>query len=109
MESVGLMPSTTAAPGGARVGQSVSHYVIERGPFDRAFKAMPRDYLLPWQSWEPTNQGKNKPPVSKIKYTCPTCAANVWGKPGLRLRCDACDTLLVSVAEAESLATAASA
>jgi hypothetical protein len=24
---------------------------------------------------------------NKVKYTCPTCAANVWGKPGLALAC----------------------
>lgn len=29
-------------------------------------------------------------PPSKLKYTCPNCRANVWGKPGLSLICGAC-------------------
>ncbi len=92
MEEVGLFPSSTAAPGGKRVGYRVSHYVIEGGPFARAFDAMPRDYLLPWVCWEPTGQSKGKAkPVSKLKYTCPSCAANAWGKPGLYLRCGECE------------------
>ena len=97
MQSIGLMPSATAAPGGARVGQSVSHYVVEGGPFDRAFKAMPRDCLLPWQSWEPTTGGTAKSPASKIKYTCPSCGTNVWGKPGLRVRCEECDVAMTMI------------
>lgn len=28
---------------------------------------------------------------NKVKYTCPACGCNVWGKPGLRLRCEDCD------------------
>jgi len=28
---------------------------------------------------------------NKIKYTCPGCGCNAWGKPGLRLRCEMCD------------------
>ena len=32
---------------------------------------------------------KPKPP-SKLKYSCPDCHANAWGKPGLDLICGAC-------------------
>lgn len=28
---------------------------------------------------------------NKIKYTCPACGINVWGKPRLRIRCENCD------------------
>lgn len=28
---------------------------------------------------------------NKIKYTC-ACGCNVWGKPGLRIRCEVCDS-----------------
>lgn len=93
MEEVGLMPSSTAAPGGARVGYRVSHYVVDGDRFAVAFEAMPADYLLPWVCWEPTAAGgKGRArPVSKLKYTCPSCAANAWGKPGLRLVCGECE------------------
>jgi len=71
-------------------------YILEGGPFARAFEAMPREYLLPWTCWEPDGKGKKKPRASKLKYTCPTCAANAWGKPGLLLRCGECNESMVS-------------
>jgi hypothetical protein len=33
MDSLGLNPSSTGAPGGKRTGQSVSHYIAAGGPF----------------------------------------------------------------------------
>jgi hypothetical protein len=27
---------------------------------------------------------------SRLKYTCPGCSVNVWGKPGLAIICGAC-------------------
>lgn len=46
MEELGLMPSSTGEPGGARRGVCVSHYVLEGGAFERAFKAMPEEIWL---------------------------------------------------------------
>lgn len=90
MEELGLMPSSTAAPGGERTGDRVSHYIIEGGAFARAFDAMPRECLLPWTCEEQGTAGKKKP-RSKVKFTCPGCEAAAWGKPGLLLRCGECD------------------
>jgi hypothetical protein len=36
MEELGLMPTDTGEPGGRKVGQKVTHYVIEGGLFDAA-------------------------------------------------------------------------
>lgn len=36
MERVGLMPSDTGEPGGRKVGQSMTHYIIAGGLFDMA-------------------------------------------------------------------------
>jgi predicted SprT family Zn-dependent metalloprotease len=92
MDEVGLTPSSTAAAGGARVGQAVSHYIAAGGAFAEAFASMPSKYLLPWSCEEP-EEGRGKTPVSrnKVKYTCAGCAANVWGKPGLAVVCGDCD------------------
>lgn len=30
----------------------------------------------------------------KVKYTCPGCGCNVWGKQGLRIKCEDCDSRL---------------
>jgi predicted SprT family Zn-dependent metalloprotease len=94
MEEIGLIPSDTAQPGGARVGQKVSHYIDPAGAFAAAFKEMPRDYLLPWSCEEPeANKKKAKGEASKnkIKYSCPGCGSNVWGKPGLAIKCEDCE------------------
>ncbi|MBZ0117821.1 MAG: SprT-like domain-containing protein [Sandaracinaceae bacterium] len=97
MEAIGLMPSSTGAPGGARVGQRMSHYVIEGGPFDRAFTRMSERAWFPWVCAEvPEDEAlrRKRSVLSKTKYTCP-CGVNVWGKPGLRVVCAECDAMFV--------------
>lgn len=32
----------------------------------------------------------------RLKYTCTFCKINVWGKPGLNLKCGDCDIIMVS-------------
>lgn len=99
MEAIGLMPSATAAPGGAIVGYKMSHYIIEGGPFALAFAAMPEAYLLPWVCWE--GQGARRPSAprgaSKVKFTCPDCGANAWGRPALSLVCGDCEVAMVPI------------
>lgn len=49
MESIGLMPSTTGAPGGKRTGERVAHYIIPGGPFDVAADALiANGYTITW-------------------------------------------------------------
>jgi hypothetical protein len=43
----------------------------------------------------------------KVKYSCPGCAMNVWGRPGLRLRCGDCDARLREAAVAVPARSAA--
>lgn len=89
MQAVGLMPSSTGEPGGATVGQRMTHYILEGGPFAAAFARLPHDYF-PWLcEAEPEGRGKKKT-ASKLRYTCPGCDAHVWGKPGLSIRCNEC-------------------
>jgi hypothetical protein len=82
MEAIGLPSSSTGQPGGKRVGGRMSHYILEGGPFARAFAAMPRAYLMPWLSLDRFGRGPTPDP-SKTPYTCPACEARVWGKPEL--------------------------
>jgi hypothetical protein len=97
MKSLGLITSQTGQPGGKPTGQGMSHYIVDGGPFDVAFQAMPLEYLLPWTSGRPTANGDRDPKdKNKIKYTCPGCAAGVWGKPGLSIICGACGEAFTS-------------
>jgi predicted SprT family Zn-dependent metalloprotease len=88
MEVIGLMPSTTGKPGGGRTGQKMSDYVIEGGPFDNAFRAMPPEYQLPWSSGGPVRKPNRN---DKVKYVCRSCGRiALWGKAGQDVACRHC-------------------
>jgi predicted SprT family Zn-dependent metalloprotease len=89
MEEVGLVPSTTGDRNGRKMGQHMSHYVAQGGPFKQAFQAMPPECQLPWACEEPQYRARGRRKY-KEKYTCPGCHTNVWGKPGLAISCDKC-------------------
>lgn len=115
MIEIGLMPSDTGQPGGKTTGQAMTHYIITGGMYERAFEVMPQEFILPFTSLEgdlmksmltgapgSDPQGgvaglsakvqKLRPrSKNKVKYTCPGCKANVWGKPELRIRCMECE------------------
>ncbi len=99
MERMGLMPSNTGAPGGKRTGQQMADYTIEGGTFEKSAKALIAEgWQLHWQSVDGLNDRKNgqqqagTSKKNKIKYTCPGCQANAWGKPGLSLLCGICSS-----------------
>lgn len=90
MDEIGLCPSSTGQPGGKRTGQAVSHYIVYGGPYDLAFADLPEEVALPWSSVPMIRDEKAKK-SNKVKYTCPGCEANAWGKAGLHIRCGDCD------------------
>ena len=56
MESVGLMPSSTGAPGGRRTGQSMSDYPIEGGQFlNSSRRFIKSNHSLNWVDRLPAN------------------------------------------------------
>ena len=76
----------------------MSHYIIPGGAFDRAFESMPSACQLPWTCGIEEGRGKKAKKAKKeaarkvkVKYSCPECEANVWGRAGLHLHCDDCD------------------
>lgn len=91
MEEVGLMPSHTGEPGGKRTGQSVSHYIIPDGLFDKVCtQLLETGFKVNWMA--PGRESKK--PRSKVKYSCPGCSANLWGKPGYNIMCLDCNMKL---------------
>jgi hypothetical protein len=96
MVAVGLQPSDTGLPGGKVVGQHMTHYIVEGGPFAVSFAAMPQHILLPWTSAGSLEEAKKKRTAKcKTPYTCDGCGAKVWGKPGLNIVCGDCDESFV--------------
>ena len=95
MVEIGLPPSDTGAPGGKMTGQRMSHYIDASGAFQKALDAMPAEVRLPWLTGggEQLAPAKPKEPKAKnkLKYTCPECGSNVWGKPELKVICGECE------------------
>jgi hypothetical protein len=92
MEALGLMPSDTGEPGGKRVGQKVTHYIVAGGAFaDSCRELLAGGVKLQWQSRKVDPDDRKKKNRSKTKYTCPGCGVNAWGKPGVILLCGECN------------------
>ncbi|WP_230844308.1 SprT-like domain-containing protein [Gloeobacter morelensis] len=105
MVQIGLLPTSTGEPGGKQTGKKVHHLVQENGPFERAFRKMPDGHLLPWRGGQFPATGveeggeggetAQKQRRDKLKFTCPNCAANCWGKESLKVRCGVCNEQFV--------------
>ncbi len=112
MKSVGLIPSHNGQPDGKQTGQTMTHYIEKGGRYEKAFAQMPKKHLLPFTSLDGevmksmiegkgTKSGKGErknrlhklrpPSRNKTKYSCPSCKANVWGRPNLRIKCQDCN------------------
>jgi predicted SprT family Zn-dependent metalloprotease len=100
MEELGLIPSSTGQPGGARTGQAVSHYIEAGGRFDRACdELLSQGFTIEFADRLTTTAPAkgNAKSRNKVTYSCTGCDANTWGKPGLNLICGDCDIALVVV------------
>jgi hypothetical protein len=109
MEVLGLMPSSTGERGSQRVGDSMTHYIVPGGSFALACEELLADGMrLQWQSRdyfaevEPPSGGEGSEPFSwprpnrsKTRYCCRKCRINIWGKPGLHVRCGDCKVRLI--------------
>lgn len=90
---VGLVPSDTEGPGGKETGQSMSHYVRQGGPFEKAcstFLSTNAGFLYQDRSAE-DEKTRRKKVQSKTKYSCPGCELNAWAKPNVHLLCGECE------------------
>jgi hypothetical protein len=109
MEECGLTPSDTGQPGGKRTGQHMTHCITPGGRFEAAYAE--KQFKINWVSNPvtlepvalPGNPGTNitrtpprKAPISKQKFTCPTCGQNAWAKPSAHLICGDCNLPMVA-------------
>lgn len=97
MESLGLIPSTTGEEGGAKTGTSVTHYINPDGAYQRLIKTFLADHeAIQYQDRVTPEQRAKAKKKNKVKYTCPKCLQNAWGKPGIRLICGEENALMIS-------------
>ncbi|MFG6107685.1 SprT-like domain-containing protein [Leptothoe sp. EHU-05/26/07-4] len=104
MKSIGLMPTSTGAPGGKVTGSKMTHYIIKDGAFDTCCKELiAQGVTLPYVEVhsEERLRLKAKKGASKTKYSCPQCGTNAWAKPKTRLICGDCVILLVAETQDE--------
>jgi hypothetical protein len=93
MKSIGLQPSDTGESGGKEAGQKMNHYITAGGAFERATaELLQSGFALSWADAAILDKvAKPKKSGTRVKYTCPDCGANAWGKDGLHLICADCD------------------
>lgn len=98
MESIGLMTSSTGKPGGKRTGQNMTHYIIEDGPYKKAFDAMPAKCRVPFiANGLLGNKKVKKSKRASVKYVCPICGAALRGNEGLNVKCCDCNEFMLLV------------
>ncbi len=73
-------------------GQSVTHYIMDGGAFDRAAEVLlATGFQLRWQSYAFNEEEGRRKAASKTKYTCPECEQNAWARPSAHLVCGDCE------------------
>jgi hypothetical protein len=94
MKSIGLHPSDSGIVGGKETGQTMDHYVIEGGKFDTATEALiNQGFKLTWADYQSKNndaEEKETKSGKRLKYGCPKCKNNAWGKSSLNIICGSC-------------------
>lgn len=110
MKSLGLHPSDTGGPDGREIGDQMSHYIIDGGPFDQQAKQLINaGFAITWQdsppevqidgdgSEDPDSGGASRGPLApnrkgsksgkRVKYSCPACGLNAWSRHGAQFIC----------------------
>ena len=87
MLQIGLKPEN-AQDKNKMTGQSCTHSIIPNGPFAAATaKLMSDGFIFAYVTNRTAAEEAKAKAKTKIKYTCPSCQINAWGKPGLNLGC----------------------
>lgn len=88
MQALGLMPSSTGAPGGQRTGQRMTHYVIAGGRFDVACREL---LATGWRlQWEEPETPPELVRATRQRFVCPTCRLIAYSQPSAWLICGGC-------------------
>lgn len=95
MERVGLITSDTGEEGGKRTGQKMTHYIVEDGPFAKAYAEMPESLSIPCRTLFAMQGAGGKKKIKKarpktVTYFCPKCGATIKGTEATNVICGDC-------------------
>lgn len=95
MLQVGLHPTDNGSLTGKMTGDKVSHRIIDGGTFDRVSDKLLTKIKIAWvDRWTGAAAINRSQLKNKIKYVCPVCHLNVWGKPEIHIICGSCHCVL---------------
>lgn len=104
MKNIGLQPTATGSKGGKETGDRVSQLIVDTGPFDDcARRLIEGGFAIHWheQLTGILNEAADGQEIPKdkngkrVKYSCPSCALNVWARHGAKIDCHAHGLLLL--------------
>jgi predicted SprT family Zn-dependent metalloprotease len=91
MLAIGLHPTDDGTLNGKMTGQKLSHLVVPGDLFEVfCTKLLSENTVIEWAD-RPVAEPEKKKRNTRHKYLCPSCAAAVWAKPGLKITCDDCE------------------
>jgi predicted SprT family Zn-dependent metalloprotease len=95
MRRIGLHPSSTGTPGGKQTGYKVTHYVIDSGPFDLAFKAFEATgQTIGWgDAFTRDDEARKR---KRDTFVCPQCDQKVLGVPSTDVSCNRCGLVMIA-------------
>jgi hypothetical protein len=107
MESLGLMPSNSGMVGGKRTGVQMSHFIIDNGPYQKAFAKLAS---TGWQLNLESNVypgAVKRPDDSHTKFVCPACGWIIRGKPDTEVTHNPCGCTMLAERPVDQLSEAA--
>ena len=76
------------------VGEHMSHYIVPRGRFHRAFHELKAaGFKLVWQDRQAHSvapAGRTQTLPGRRKFRCTKCGLNAWARPSAALVCGGC-------------------
>jgi len=101
MKAIGLHPSSTGKPGGKELGDSISHYIIDDGRFERAAADLIKNgFHIEWREHRSRSDApvviggdgnKTAPRGSRggkrVKYVCTECGLNARSQHDANILC----------------------
>lgn len=107
MKELGLQPTDNGGEDGKETGESVSHLIVQGGPFDEAAdRLLGKGFTIIWKEAPATHQaakgeGAAEPEAvqksgKRVRYFCPDCDLKAWAKHEARLMCADDKALMVA-------------